>query len=213
MYTVNKLLPLLIILTDISFAQIITDTTIDLFTPDKKESARQIQSEISIYPFSELYLYQSGIGSGYVGSDIDFKTKICWALGLRPEYNLNGHLFSVQFAYINKTFYYYWWPSVRYPERHFSREMYHYFLWGIGYGYKIRLHDLFNITIEIHVSDRMLFQVNQSNEFYSAPYISVNFAGFGIFFKENILLSRKRWESERLSSVIGIHYQIRLFKN
>ncbi len=205
----------------LSFAGNITDTTIDLFASDMTERHRSLKSVVSINTYSQLYLHQSGIGSGYVGAIHDFTKKICWGLGLRPEYNLNSHLFSVHFEYSNKHLHYYCTPVVApphdsldppYPSKLFLKNRYHYFCCGLGYGYQIKVNDLIKINVEVHLSDRMLLEEKQPNEFYLAPYLSLNFKCFGIFFKENIQLSRERWESETMSSVLGVNWKIRLFE-
>jgi hypothetical protein len=99
-----------------------------------------------------------------------------------------------------------------YQSKFFLKNRYHYFCCGWGYGYQIDVNNLIKLNIEIHMSDRILLEEKQQNEFYLAPYLSLNIKSIGIFFKENIQLSRERWESETISSVLGVNYNIKLFE-
>lgn len=213
-----KILLLLSLIPAVSFAQIVTDTTINISDLSKR---RPLKQQVSLNLYSQLYVHQSGIGSGIVGCERDYRKKIGWGFGLRPEYILNGNIFSIHFEYINRILHYYSWPVVP-PDpydtsyhndqaKDYNKESINNFCFGTGYGYQINVNDLLKINLEVHLSDRVIIQLHHENEFFLVPYLSLNIKSFGIFYKENINLSRELYSSENFSGVIGVNYRAKLF--
>ena len=196
----------------ISSARNVSDTTIYIFTIDTTNKHNPLKQSLWLNAYSQVYLHEKGIGSGLCGVAYDFKKKVCWGLGLRPEYNLNSNIFSIHFEYIGEILHYYSWPVVVDPTITFHKERYDFFCFGYGYGYQFNIKDLIKVNIEIHMSDRILLNTISNCGFYLSPYLSLNFKFFSIFFKENIIISRKRWASEFFSTVLGVDFIIRLFE-